>query len=76
MTASPSIWIPSKGNPFRPEEYAGLRMDLRANLGGAVERVQVDIGIGDAVRPHEFPPTVAGSRLCSLCPKSLVRGTK
>ncbi len=36
------------------EEYVGLRIELRANLGGAIVRVQVDIGIGDAVRPTEI----------------------
>ena len=36
------------------EEYVGLRIELRAILGGAVVRVQVDIGIGDAVRPSEI----------------------
>lgn len=36
------------------EEYAGVRVELRADLGGAVVRVQVDIGFGDAVRPTEI----------------------
>ena len=36
------------------EEYAGVRVELRADLGGAVVRVQVDVGFGDAVRPTEL----------------------
>ena len=36
------------------EEYVGLRIERRANLGGAIVRVQVDIGTGDAVRPTEI----------------------
>ena len=44
-----------QGEPIRAlEEYVGLRIELRANLGGAIVRVQVDIGIGDAVRPTEI----------------------
>ena len=35
-------------------EYAGVRVELRADLGGAVVRVQVDVGFGDAVRPTEI----------------------
>jgi predicted nucleotidyltransferase component of viral defense system len=36
------------------EEYVGLRIELRAHLGGAVVRVQIDIGTGDAVSPTEI----------------------
>ena len=36
------------------DEYAGVRVELRADLGGAVVRVQVDVGFGDAVRPTEI----------------------
>jgi hypothetical protein len=36
------------------DEYAGVRVELRAGLGGAVVRVQVDVGFGDAVRPTEI----------------------
>jgi len=44
-----------QGEPIRAhEEYVGLRMNLQANLGGAIVRVQVDIGIGDAVHPTEI----------------------
>lgn len=44
-----------QGDPIRAhKEYVGLRIDLRANLCGAVVRVQVDVGIGDAVRPAEI----------------------
>ena len=35
-------------------EYAGVRIELRAVLGGAVVPVQVDVGFGDAVRPAEI----------------------
>lgn len=35
------------------EEYAGVRVELRARLGSAVVRVQVDVGFGDAVKPVE-----------------------
>jgi len=35
-------------------EYAGVRVELRAVLGGAVVPVQVDVGFGDAVRPTEI----------------------
>ena len=35
-------------------EYAGVRIELRAVLGGTVVPVQVDVGFGDAVRPAEI----------------------
>ena len=35
-------------------EYAGVRVELRAVLGGAVVPVPVDVGFGDAVRPTEI----------------------
>jgi predicted nucleotidyltransferase component of viral defense system len=36
------------------QEYAGVRVELRASLAGAVVRVQVDVGFGDAVDPTEL----------------------
>ncbi len=46
--------------PIRPEDpYGGLRTTLQARLGKARLRVQVDVGIGDAVTPEpewlEYP---------------------
>ncbi|MGV8040220.1 MAG: nucleotidyl transferase AbiEii/AbiGii toxin family protein [Thermoanaerobaculaceae bacterium] len=46
--------------PIRPEDaYGGNRVVLLARLGNARLRVQVDVGIGDAVTPHpewlEYP---------------------
>lgn len=46
--------------PIRPEDsYGGLRTTLRATLGNAHIRVQIDVGIGDAVTPEpqwlEYP---------------------
>lgn len=46
--------------PIRPEDsYGGLRTTLRASLGNAHIRVQIDVGIGDAVTPEpqwlEYP---------------------
>lgn len=38
--------------PIRPEDaYGGMRVTLQARLGAARLRVQVDVGIGDAVTP-------------------------
>lgn len=47
-------------SPIRPEDaYGGLRATLEARLGKARLRVQVDVGIGDAVSPDpawlEYP---------------------
>ena len=46
--------------PIRPEDaYGGLRATLQARLGKARLRVQIDVGIGDAVTPEpvwlEYP---------------------
>jgi predicted nucleotidyltransferase component of viral defense system len=46
--------------PIRPEDaYGGMRATLQARLGKARLRVQVDVGIGDAVTPEpewlEYP---------------------
>ena len=39
--------------PIRPEDaYGGVRVTLQARLGKARLRVQVDVGIGDAVSPE------------------------
>lgn len=39
--------------PIRPDDaYGGLRATLQARLGNARLRVQVDVGIGDAVTPE------------------------
>src|SRR5690606_13643103 len=49
--------------PIREEDaYGGRRVTLLARLGAARLRVQVDIGIGDAVTPlsRDFAPTRAG----------------
>ena len=44
-----------RGDEIRArDEYAGVRVELRADLGGAVVRIQVDVGFGDAVRPTEI----------------------
>jgi hypothetical protein len=48
---------------IRPEDtYGGKRVTLRARLGSARLRVQVDIGIGDAVTPEpewiEYPSVI------------------
>ena len=53
---TPSIHVA----PIRPEDsYGGLRTTLRASLGNAHIRVQIDVGIGDAVTPEpqwlEYP---------------------
>lgn len=39
------------------EEYSGVRLTLKARLGSALVRVQVDVGFGDAFNPveSEFP---------------------
>lgn len=39
------------------EEYSGVRLHLKARLGSALVRVQVDVGFGDAFNPveSEFP---------------------
>ena len=44
------------------QEYAGVRVELRASLAGAVVRVQVDVGFGDAVDPTEPGRPNPGSR--------------
>src|SRR5262249_42831335 len=40
-------------DPIRAdEEYAGVRSTLEARLGAIRERLQVDVGFGDALWPH------------------------
>ena len=48
-------YLPStvRVTPIRPEAaYGGMRVTLQARLGAARLRVQVDVGIGDAVTPE------------------------
>jgi predicted nucleotidyltransferase component of viral defense system len=43
------------------EEYGGVRLRLKARLGSALVRVQVDVGFGDAFNPVENDfPTLLG----------------
>lgn len=47
-------YLPSsvRVTPIRPEDaYGGMRVTLQSRLGAARLRVQVDVGIGDAVTP-------------------------
>jgi len=44
-----------QGDSIRAQdEYAGVRVQLRATLAGAVVGIQVDVGFGDAVHPTEL----------------------
>lgn len=48
-------YLPSsvRVTPIRPEDaYGGMRVTLQSRLGAARLRVQVDVGIGDAVTPE------------------------
>lgn len=47
--------------PIREDQdYGGVRLTLRAEIGSALVRLQVDVGFGDAITPGpeliEFPP--------------------
>ncbi|MCI0585356.1 MAG: nucleotidyl transferase AbiEii/AbiGii toxin family protein [Planctomycetes bacterium] len=64
---------------IRPEDaYGGKRVTLRARLGPARLRVQVDVGIGDAVTPEpewlDYPSLLGfpGARLRAYWPETTI----
>ncbi len=64
---------------IRPQDaYGGKRITIQARLGPARLRVQVDVGIGDAVHPEpkwlEYPSLLGlpGARLRAYCPETAI----
>jgi hypothetical protein len=46
------VWGEVEAAPIREDQrYEGVRVLTRANLAGAVVRVQIDVGFGDAITP-------------------------
>jgi len=52
------------------DEYGGVRINLRGNLGTAIVAIQIDIGFGDAMTP---PPLEASYPTLIEMPKPVIR---